>query len=188
MTPESFTFRLCGQDVSVLFSDPGNWQTTGMGRSNSLRGEIELSTNLTDSTRDSTFLHETIHLLMDIGGYHTESSNEQLVNHLANGLLAWMRDNPELVKGITGQKEQTGMRSPGFAEGAKAMLDQIKACGCGYCIAGHFHGNRGDRGPCGPNCDNGTTCQCFQTRNARRTVQRLKIVDVVVDGFGDEVS
>lgn len=102
MKERDFTMRLCGHDVPVRYSDPGNWEATGMGRSNSLRGEIELSTKLTDVTRPSTFLHETIHLLLDFQGLNKASSDEIVVNALANGLLAWMKDNPRVVAELAG--------------------------------------------------------------------------------------
>lgn len=95
MTDKPFIMRLCGHDVPVNFTDPGNWQDQGMGRSNSLRGEIELSTKLTD----------VIHLMLDFHGFHQESQNEKLVNAMACGLLAWMKDNPKLVAVIAGQAD-----------------------------------------------------------------------------------
>lgn len=101
MKPEDFIMRLCGMDVSVKFTDPSAWAATGMGRSHSGRGEIQLSTGLTDATRDATFLHEMIHLILDSYGF-AESNSEPLVNVLALSFLAWMRDNRKLVAGIAG--------------------------------------------------------------------------------------
>ena len=101
MTDKPFTMRLCGHDVPVNFTDPGNCSNQGMGRSNSLRGEIELSVKLTDVTRAATFLHEMIHLILDFHGLHEISCKENVINALACGLLAWMKDNPELVKNIS---------------------------------------------------------------------------------------
>lgn len=101
MTDQPFTMRLCGHDVPVNFTDPGNWCDKGMGRCNSLRGEIELATSLTDVTRPATFLHEMIHLILDFHGHGGVSCQEPVVDALSCGLLAWMKDNPELVDQIS---------------------------------------------------------------------------------------
>ena len=97
---KDFTFRLCGCNIPVTHSDPGNWQQSGMGRSNSLTGAIELSTKLTDVTRAPVFIHEMLHLALDFHGFDKESSNEHLVNAISHILLSWMRDNQELVREI----------------------------------------------------------------------------------------
>ena len=101
MQNNDFTMRLCGCDVTVTFSDAGDWAQDGMGRCNSFTGQIQLSTKLTETTRSQTFLHELIHLILDFHGYGSISRQEGVVNALSLSLLAWMRDNQELVDQIS---------------------------------------------------------------------------------------
>jgi hypothetical protein len=73
-----------------------------MGRANAGLGAIELSDKLTPATYHQTLLHEMVHLILDFHGLHNVSGQEATVNILANSLLAWMRDNPSVVKVIIG--------------------------------------------------------------------------------------
>lgn len=98
MNNDDFTMRLCGCDVTVTWSDAGDWAQDGMGRSNSFTGRIQLSTKLTEATRNQTFLHELVHMILDFHGYGEISRREGVVNALSLSLLAWMRDNPALVR------------------------------------------------------------------------------------------
>jgi hypothetical protein len=93
----SGVMRLCGHDITVKIEAPGSWATNGMGRANERLAEILIANDCAPSAAHSTLLHEMIHLILDINGLHDLSQNETAVSVLSSSLLAWMRDNPDLV-------------------------------------------------------------------------------------------
>jgi hypothetical protein len=93
----SITIKLCGQDVEIKTTAPGNWSAGGMGRSSTLDGEILLRAGMPDSVRAGTLLHEVVHFCLSANGFNEQSSNEQMVATLSNSLMAALRDNPQLV-------------------------------------------------------------------------------------------
>lgn len=100
--PEPSQMRVCGHTVQVRTEDPGAWSSNGIGRSHSGRAEILLKSGLPEEVRQSTLLHETIHMIADMNSLKGITDEETTVAVLANALFAWMRDNKAVVAGIAG--------------------------------------------------------------------------------------
>jgi hypothetical protein len=91
--------RLCGQDVSVIETDPAEWAENGMGRSNTKSGCILIRPNMPETVKGGTLIHEVLHYAGDCNGLELTESQ---VSALACALHAWMRDNPVTIFGIMG--------------------------------------------------------------------------------------
>ena len=85
-------YRICGTDVLVETSDPGDWSTNGMGRSCHLHNKISLRVGMAHDLEQATLLHEIIHMILDMNSIELPD-NEVVVSVLANSLFAFMRDN-----------------------------------------------------------------------------------------------
>lgn len=94
--------KICGQDVELVFSDPEDWAVNAMGRSSTLTGRITLRKGLPKSVAHSTFLHELLHYIAMTNDIDDLDGKEFVISTIANSLLAWFRDNPELVMELTG--------------------------------------------------------------------------------------
>lgn len=94
------TIRLCGQDVSIVVNDPGQWSESVAGRCDEKLCQILIHSAMSKSAIDVTLLHEIIHLILSFNGFQEESADEQLVSVMSSALLAFIRDNPDLIKEI----------------------------------------------------------------------------------------
>lgn len=99
---KSKQMRLCGHDVQIVVREPGNWESNGMGRASSMTCEILLNPAMNESAMHGTFLHEMVHLIADMNGMSNAVRDETTVSVIANSFYAWMRDNHELVREISG--------------------------------------------------------------------------------------
>ena len=89
--------RICGHTVTVITESPKAWSTNGIGRSDTGRAMILLKDDLPAEVRQSTLLHEIIHMIADMNSLTGLTDNETTVAVLANAMFAWMRDNKEAV-------------------------------------------------------------------------------------------
>jgi hypothetical protein len=104
--PNDMRMRLCGQEVKVIYSDPKEWAPDGLGRSSTGIATITIKEGLTETVYQTVLIHEVIHYIVDTQGLaNLPASDEPVVSTLANSLLAWMKDNPEIVKKIIGKKK-----------------------------------------------------------------------------------
>ena len=85
--------RICGIDMSVEIADPSLWAENGMGRTSQKSGKILICQGMTKDTTNATNLHEVVHMILDMNGFHDATGDEKMVAVLANGLFAWLRDN-----------------------------------------------------------------------------------------------
>ncbi len=97
------TVRLCGVDIDIRTSDPGDWSPGAIGRANEMDGCITLKAGLPTSTMHAVLLHEVVHLSLDLHGYRDESGNEKIVAALATALHGFIRDNSSVVMWIAGE-------------------------------------------------------------------------------------
>lgn len=100
MKEKKIKMRICGQDVDVIFCDPDVWNNEDMGRSDIKKCRILISNELPKSSRDSTILHELFHYITDTNGFEEVSQKEEVISVLANSILAWMRDNKDIILDI----------------------------------------------------------------------------------------
>ena len=87
------TYRICGIDVGLDYSDPGDWASGGMGRSCQVTNRITLRKGMDADVEGAVLLHEVIHMILDMNGLEDITKNETAVSVLANGLNAFFRDN-----------------------------------------------------------------------------------------------
>jgi len=97
MNQPTETMRICGHTVTVITESPKAWSTNGIGRSDTGKAMILLKDDLPDEVRQSTLLHEIIHMIADMNALPGLTDSETTVSVLANALFAWMRDNKEAV-------------------------------------------------------------------------------------------
>lgn len=80
--------------------EPGNWSNTGMGRSDTLNGEILINPKLQPSQHAQVLMHEVVHYILDSFSYADEANNEQLVSAIANSMCSFIQDNLDTIKFI----------------------------------------------------------------------------------------
>ena len=97
MEEKKIKMRLCGQDVEVLFCDKDVWENNDMGRSDVTKCRIIINKELPQTSLNSTLLHEVLHYITETNGFSDESEDEKLISVIANSLLAWMRDNKDII-------------------------------------------------------------------------------------------
>ena len=86
--------RICGIDISVEVTDPSLWAENAMGRTSQKSDKILICSGMTKETTNSTNVHEVVHMILDMNGFHEATGDEKMVAVVANGLFAWMRYNP----------------------------------------------------------------------------------------------
>ena len=85
-------YKICGMNVAVETSDPADWSTNGMGRSDHTKNKITLRAGMPHDLEGNTLIHEVIHMIADMNSLAV-GSDEVAVSALANGLFAFLRDN-----------------------------------------------------------------------------------------------
>lgn len=100
---ELYPVRICGQMVQITEDDPGDWQEEGMGRCRLSKGRISLCPDMPEDIKMATMLHEIIHMMADMNSL-SFLKDETGTSVLANSLLAFMKDNPDLIKRIIKEK------------------------------------------------------------------------------------
>ena len=93
--------RLCGCDVEIEEQDPGAWSGSGMGRSAIMHGKVVLRRDMPVTVKNSTLVHEVLHMIADMNGMSDLTNNEIAISVLATGMHAWMRDNKQLVEEVS---------------------------------------------------------------------------------------
>lgn len=71
-----------------------------MGRMIEIKGQISLRKGMPETVYHSTLLHEVLHFIASTNQLKGTVEDESTISTLANGLLAWMRDNPNIIKKI----------------------------------------------------------------------------------------
>jgi hypothetical protein len=83
--------------ISVIQDDPSQWSINGMGRSCVSNGVIRIKADMPEDIKQSTLLHEVIHMIADMNGIKV---SESTVGVLENGLFEVLRSNPEFAREI----------------------------------------------------------------------------------------
>lgn len=60
--------------------------------------QIHINAEYGDDIQTTTIIHEAIHAILQLNQYHRESSNEKMVDCLANGITSLLRDNKWLLE------------------------------------------------------------------------------------------
>lgn len=90
--------KIYNHSIKVVESNPSDW-SNGMGRSNTLKGEILLNKTLPEDMKLNTLLHEVLHFILDIHSLKL-SDNETAVSLIATGMIDFLRSNPDIAKRI----------------------------------------------------------------------------------------
>lgn len=84
--------RICGIDVDLIYSDPGDWATGGMGRCNQSDNRITIRNGMPEDVTNETLLHEVIHMIAATNSLDIQD-DEKEVSVLSCSLHAFLRDN-----------------------------------------------------------------------------------------------
>jgi len=84
--------RICGVDVTVKYSDPGDWAPGGQGRANTADFSITIKDGLPKDCEATVLLHEVIHTICSMNGLSFDRQETE-VSVLATSLTAFLRDN-----------------------------------------------------------------------------------------------
>lgn len=76
------------QEFTLIVRDENSRNDENMGKIDIKTGKIFIAESLPSSIAKSTLLHEIIHAILDIGGYHKDSSRESLIAILEVGLMS----------------------------------------------------------------------------------------------------
>lgn len=87
------TYRICGINVNIVYSDPEDWASGGMGRSCQITNRITLRKGLESDVEGGVLLHEVIHMIADMNNLSDLGKDEVTVAVFANSLNAFLRDN-----------------------------------------------------------------------------------------------
>jgi len=89
------TYKVYEKDLS---------EANHLGKSKFIDGTIVIDRSLDSQAKADTFLHEIIHLILMAMGHEMDDENglhkEKHVLVIANGLSAFIRDNPGLMQAI----------------------------------------------------------------------------------------
>ena len=77
---------ICGVPFEVNFEKTDTFNEVTLGGISLKENEIRIKENLSRELKDSVLVHEYLHGILDMNGYHAESSNEQLISCLRNEL------------------------------------------------------------------------------------------------------
>lgn len=91
------TLMVAQHEINIVEEDPTLWSTNGMGRSSLSHGVIRIKADMPEDIKQSTLLHEVIHLVADMNGIKL---SETATTGLENGLFEVFRSNPEFARGI----------------------------------------------------------------------------------------
>ena len=91
------TLSICSLPVSLVREDPGEWVDNGMGRSLLKDGKILVNSSMPDDTQLWTIVHESLHHIDDMNGLDL---SEQVISTMATGVFDFIKQNPEIIKGI----------------------------------------------------------------------------------------
>lgn len=80
---------------TVHKENPNEWDASAMGRSFVKTQTIRIDDTMPKEAQDSTLIHETFHILVDMLGLEL---SENQVCALATGWYSFMRSNPELIR------------------------------------------------------------------------------------------
>lgn len=77
---------ICGVPFEVKLEKTDTFNEGTLGEISLKESEIRIKEELSKELQDSILVHEYLHGILDMNGYHNESSNEQLLNCLRNEL------------------------------------------------------------------------------------------------------
>jgi len=83
--------------IEVEESSPGLWIDGAMGRTHLLESKIVLNSSLKKDLKDSTLIHEVLHLVSDIQG---TGLTEERVTAVATGFYSFLMNNKEEVESL----------------------------------------------------------------------------------------
>lgn len=89
---------ILSQRYQLIENDPADWTDGGMGRSNQVQGRITLRTGMPEDIWLATLSHEVIHLMADMSNLEAFTKDEVAVSTVANGLLDFLRQNPQIAR------------------------------------------------------------------------------------------
>jgi hypothetical protein len=92
--------KVAGTAVAWTVSSPAIWSNNGMGRCDTIKGEVLTSDALPPSQTAQILMHEIVHYVLDVFGYTKEADDEVLVSILSVALTAFIQDNPQTVSFI----------------------------------------------------------------------------------------
>lgn len=88
---------ICSLPVSVVQSDPEEWNMTGMGRSAFKEGRILINKAMDEERKKWIAFHEALHHIADM---HEIELSEQDASTLSAALFSFIRENPKFIKGL----------------------------------------------------------------------------------------
>ena len=77
---------ICGVPFVIKQEKTNTFNEGVLGEISLKESEIRIKEELSKELQDSVLIHEYLHGILDMNGYHNESSNEQLINCLRNEL------------------------------------------------------------------------------------------------------
>ena len=77
---------ICGVPFVIKQEKADAFYEIEIGEISLKKSEIRIREELSKELKDSVLIHEYLHGILDMNGYHNESSNEQLINCLRNEL------------------------------------------------------------------------------------------------------
>ena len=95
---DSMMLSINDHDISVVFTDPGLWNQNAFGKAFAAEQKIEINNMIPVDLQQSTFLHELIHIILDLGSIELP---EETIDCIAFGFMSFIRNNPDMVKWIT---------------------------------------------------------------------------------------
>lgn len=78
--------KICGVPFVIKQEKTDTFNVGTLGEISLKECEIRIKEELSKELKDSVLVHEYLHGILDMNGYHNESSNEQLINCLRNEL------------------------------------------------------------------------------------------------------
>jgi hypothetical protein len=85
--------KICGIEYSVEDIISDSERDEKMGTSRMSKSTIKIDKKLPIDRQHQTFLHESIHMILDESGFFNESKDEKLINCLANNIYQLIKDN-----------------------------------------------------------------------------------------------
>lgn len=87
--------KLNNCSIDVITESPSDWAGGScMGQCNLRKGTIRISSEMPKDIQDSTFVHELVHMIANMGSVELD---EMETDAMANGILSYLKDNKKDV-------------------------------------------------------------------------------------------
>lgn len=93
--------RIGGQQVPVRYADPEDPANEGLTGSFDRDQGIEIKRRMDQGTKALTLVHECLHAIWQINRLPKSLTEEELCESLEGPLLGFLKDNPELICGLS---------------------------------------------------------------------------------------